>query len=282
MASAGFRRSGTHREAWPSLIEDRPRIGGRSLAWGAVSVLALTAMIAGALYADGEQALAARDPETLCRTAVAAPRATLVLLDQTDALAEGSGARFLSLMRRVKADLPRDARLTIISFGGDLGAPLVPVIDICSPGTGSEANELVESRVSAQRVYDTRFTGRLERLARDLQAPHESPYSPIAQQIERAVNDPALNWRGEARELIIMSDGLQHVAGSGLYAGRPIRLPPPTPGLLRGVTVRYYELANPTRSDLQTAAMRAAWLEWFRACGAEVRMYAPGYPAPDA
>lgn len=255
-------------------------------AWRPVAAgLAIAAMTAGVAgwYAAGVRAdhENVRHPATLCLMNAPTPRAELTLLDQTDALAAGAGQRFTRLVRHLRDTLPRNGRLTIVPFGGDLGQSLQVVFDVCSPGRGSEANPLTEGALPLQRDYEALFLSPLDETAEELAKPRESPQSPITAQIMRAANDPTIGWKGEKRVLNLLTDGLEYTAKSAIYKDGRVYLEPPPPDLLKGVTVNYFELTSARHSALQTPAVRAAWKAWFEKAGAEqVNMYAPGYSTP--
>ena len=222
-----------------------------------------------------------RDPRTLCLANRPTPVADLVALDVTDTLASDAGARFTSLMRNVQDQLPRNGRLIIVPFGGNVGAPLQPAFDTCSPGKGDEADPMWEGKRRVERDYAARFERPLDSVASELLKIEPTGRSPIVEQLERMVADPAIAWRGETRRLTILTDGLEFTANSPVYTTGKVSLAQPPPTLLAGVEVNYVELTNPQHTALQTAALRAAWERWFRAAGASrVNMYAPGYPPP--
>lgn len=253
----------------------------RPVFYGVAIVLMSLAVAAWFTFGAVDRTAAERDPETLCLVNAPVPIATLTMLDQTDPLAANAGPRFVRLIRRIRDDLPRNGRLTIVPFGGDLGKPLRVAFDVCSPGRRSEANEFSEGPVKLQREYEGKFLKPLDGVAAALREPLESDFSPVVAQIQRAVNDPAIPWRGHQRVLNILTDGLEHTTESKIYGGASLHLPPPPPDLLRGVTVNYYELTSADHHHLQTPELRAAWKAWFEAAGAEVNMYAPGYAPPD-
>jgi hypothetical protein len=223
-----------------------------------------------------------RDKATLCLLHAQTPRAELTLLDQTDALAAGAGQRFARLIRHIRETLPRNGRLTIVPFGGDLGQSLQVAFDVCSPGLGSEADQLTEPVLRVQRDYEARFLTPLDETAAGLIVPRESDQSPIAAQILRAVNDPAIGWVGKERVLNLLTDGLENTAESHVYKDGIVILPPASANILRNVTVNYFELASAQHSALQTPATRATWKAWLEARGANVIMYAPGYATPSS
>lgn len=248
----------------------------------AASILVMLVGLAG-WYAFGARSdyLNDRDQTTLCLVHGPTPRAELTLLDQTDPLAADSGQRFTRLIRHIRDELPRNGRLTIVPFNGNPGQSLEVAFDICSPGRGSQADQWTEGALRVQRDYVARFEEPLDRTAAALTVRQESRQSPIVMQILRAINDPSISWRGEERVLNLLTDGLENTTESRVYSDGLVRLPPPPPDLLRGVTVNYYELVSAHHSVLQTAAVRAAWKAWFEAAGARVNMYAPGYAAPN-
>ncbi|HEX8572195.1 MAG TPA: hypothetical protein VF759_05540 [Allosphingosinicella sp.] len=255
---------------------------GWKVAAAGTALLVLAAGV-GAGVLKGQRAAEenARNPSTLCLEKGLPPVSTLALLDVTDRLAADSGDRFTRLVQRLRDDLPRNARLTIVPFADDLGQSLAPAIDICSPGRGEEANGSFEGPGRIQRAYETKFQAPLQRIAQRLSDTGASANSPIAEQIVRAASDPAISWSGTRRELTLFTDGLQNTPSSRVYSTGAVRLPPPPPGILQGVTVNYIELTNPRHNALQSAQVRLAWKAWFEAAGAErVRMFAPGFPPP--
>lgn len=255
------------------------RLTGRArdaLAWAGVAALVVAAAV---FVTSGQKADALnRRDEAHCLVNRPTPVAVLTLLDQTDTLGRDAGKRFDDLMAATLRRLPRNGRLTIVPFGGDLGQSLASQFSACSPGKKGDADPWSEAADDVQWDYENTFLKPLSQVSARLLDARPSGRSPIAEQIERAVSDTAIMWEGQHRELVVMTDGLQFTAGSPIYTGGKFKLPDAPPALLRGVTVRYVELANPTHSELQTAELRKAWEAWFIAAGAEkVIMVAPGY-----
>lgn len=265
----GYEDEVERRERWKRL--------GAGLFLVLLVVAGATALVVGLRASEANE----RSADTMCLTNRAATASVLVLLDTTDPLARDSGPRFLALVNRIRDRLPRNGRLTVASFDGNVAAPLNQVFDWCSPGQGAEADQAFEGPRSVERQYEQRFQAPLEEAAGDLVKLAPSTQSPIAEQIARAVSDPALGWSGGEREIYVLTDGLQNVPGASVYDGKGVVLPPPAPDLLTGVRVHYVELGNLRRPDLQTSQGRAAWQQWFENAGAsKVMMYAPGYAAP--
>lgn len=278
-------RHHAHRRSPASFTDHNDKIerGERWKRFGAGIFLALlfvaltTALVVGLRASEANE----RSTETLCLTNRTTAVSVLVLLDTTDPLARDSGPRFRALVNRIRSRLPRNGRLTVASFDGNVARPLNQVFDWCSPGQGIEADQTFEGRLSIERQYQQRFQVPLERAAASLANVAPSAQSPIAEQIERAVNDPALGWSGDEREIYVLTDGLQNMPGTSVYEENRVVLPAVDPQLLKDVTVHYVELGNLRRPELQNSQGRATWQQWFEDAGAtRVLMYAPGYPAP--
>lgn len=221
------------------------------------------------------------DPDTLCPIGIEPEQAVLVLVDQTDQLAADSGKRFLRIMDNIRAGLPRGARLIVVPFADDLSHIPEPVLDICSPGTGEQAN-YVDGRSKIQNLYNKKFAAPLAQVAASLQNSHNSPRSPIAEQVTRIATDSTLGWKGRSRTLYLVSDGLENTEISKAYLGKGTRYPPNGEAFLAGVTVEYFELVNPKFQHLQTSQTRSALKDWFIARSAtSVKLHAPGFSSQD-
>lgn len=242
----------------------------------AVIILTVIAVVSALYWLSNAEKANARDPETQCLINGNVPLAALVVVDQTDPLAKAAGDRFSAIMNVVKAKIPRGGRLIVVPFNGDLGNAPVPMFDRCSPGQADEAAS-TEGSARLQRLYNVRFSQKVDEIAKSLQNEQSTGYSPIAQQLERIITDPAIAWHGEHCSLYLISDGLESTPGANIYKGEKVRFPKPVAGLFRGCEVHYFELANPKRFDLQTPDSRAALNEWFIASGSRPHMHAPGY-----
>jgi hypothetical protein len=215
----------------------------------------------------------ATDAETGCLTNAPTPHAVLFMVDATDRLSPEHAQRIKSRINDVVAELPRYGRVTIVPFGGDTAAPLLPIFNKCLPGRSSTASldegaQLLEEEYQAFRQALDGMIGRLEALP-------DARTSPITEQVVRAASDPQLHWQGGARTLVLITDGLE----SSIYWTRNLRLPDPPEGLLRNARAEFFEVGNARGGRLQTHAMRTEWKSWLERAGAEVRMSAPGFPA---
>jgi hypothetical protein len=216
------------------------------------------------------------DPETGCLTNSPTPHAVLFMVDATDRLSAEHVARIRSRIDDAARQLGRASRVIVLPFGGDTATPLVPIFNSCVPGNAATAH-LDEGGRLLEEQYQT-FQRALEGLTARLQQIPDSRTSPITEQVVRAASDPQLHWQGEARTLVLITDGLE----SSIYWTRNLRLPDPPEALLRGVRVEYFEVGNARGTRLQTREMRLEWKSWLERAGAEVRLTAPGFSAADS
>ena len=215
----------------------------------------------------------ATDANSGCLTKKDAPEAMLVLVDETDKLSKENAERIRQHMLDQVNRLPRYSRVLIVPFGGDIATPLHPIFDHCVPGKGEDGG-VTEGAQVLQVKYD-QFEKALNGLVESLQTIPDSKTSPITGQIVRAASDEVLHWQGQAKSLILVTDGLE----SSVYWTKELQLQKPVPGLLQGVKVEYFEVGNAKGARFQNPALRKAWKVWLEGAGGEVRMVAPGYPA---
>ena len=91
----------------------------RTIFAGAAIVIMLAAVAIWYVLAARSDHAGSRDPATMRLLNAPTPRAELTLLDQTDPLAAGAGQHFTRLMGHIRETLPRNGRLTIVTFGGE-------------------------------------------------------------------------------------------------------------------------------------------------------------------
>jgi hypothetical protein len=259
----------------------RPGGARKTNGTGGVGKVLLALLCLGALAAVGYLAyryLEGRkqrevDVATGCLTNAPAPQAVLFMVDQTDRLSREHAARIKSRIDDEVSKLPRYSRVIIVPFGGDTAAPLTPIFNKCLPGRSATAN-LDEGAQLLEEEYKG-FEQALETMISGLDRLPDSKTSPITEQVVRAASDPQLHWQGNARTLVLITDGLE----SSIYWTRNLKLPDPPDGLLRDSRAEYFEIGNAKGNRLQTHEMRLEWKSWLERAGADVRVSAPGFPA---
>ncbi|RYE02431.1 MAG: hypothetical protein EOP61_08705 [Sphingomonadales bacterium] len=215
------------------------------------------------------------DAETGCLANAPTPQAVVFLVDETDHLSHENAIRIQSRIHDAVMTMPRYSRVTIVPFGGDTAAPLLPIFNKCLPGRSSTAR-IDEGGLLLEEEYKV-FDAALNTMVSQLEKLPDSRTSPITEQIVRAASDPQLHWQGKARTMVIMTDGLE----SSIYWTRNLKLADPPAELLRDVSVEYFEIGNAKGNRFQTPQMRLEWKSWLERAGANVRITAPGYSARD-
>lgn len=233
--------------------------------------LCAASAIAVSMWGDHLRFVRAEDATTMCAVNQAVARTTIVAVDRTDALTFANAPKFQRMMIGLGAYAERGERLAIVPFADDTGAPLNPVFDVCTPGRGTDADTLTESRAILEAKFEERFATPLEAAIRDLTTAATAPRSPITRQIERLARDRTLTAPGAALRLIVVSDFLENTEENSVYArGGAFVLPPPRDRFLEGVRVQMVELGNSRDSRHQTEALRQQWIAWFQAAGATI------------
>lgn len=214
----------------------------------------------------------ATDDKTGCLNKRQAPEAVMFLVDTTDNLSFENARRIRTHIADIVKELPRYSKVLVIPFGGDIAVPLEPVFDHCVPGkAGDERPD--EGALLLQQQFE-RFEGVVDDLAKTLTEVSDAPFSPITNQVVRAVSDDVLHWEGDKRRLILVSDGLQ----SSKFRSADGSLPaPPAPDFLKGVEAEYFEVGNQRDSARQTRQNREGWRTWFESAGAKAKIVAPGF-----
>lgn len=239
--------------------------------------LILIALLGGAIYWGygywQGQTLRETDAQTGCLKNSPTPHAVLFMVDATDRLSQENARRIGSRIKDEVDSLERYSRVIIVPFGGDTATPLVPIFNGCVPGRASDAR-WDEGAQLLQPQYE-QFRQEVDGLVSRLQSLPDSRTSPISEQVVRAASDTQLHWSGNARTLVLVTDGLE----SSIYWTRNLRLPDPPVDVLRDVRAEYFEIGNTRGNRLQTREMRLEWKSWLERAGAAARITAPGFSA---
>jgi len=125
------------------------------------------------------------DEATLCPKD--GPRAVYVLLfDQTDPITEQQGEQIKQYVNRLSDSAITGQRFDLYTVDGDTQRLLMPVLQICSPGNGKNANPIYENPEMIERIFKTRFKDVLQRTVDQLLEASSKPYSPIIESMKAA------------------------------------------------------------------------------------------------
>lgn len=158
------------------------------------------------------------DEETLCPKAAPSTRQTAVLLDVTDPLNEVQRAFVERWFEDLRARLALHDELSLYALRNPGEARLEPEIRLCNPGSGTDASWLWQNPERIQRRWSEDFHDPLSKLFQEALSAPPAPRSPIMEQIQ-AASVTAFDARAAERQLVIVSDMLQHSSTLSLYRG---------------------------------------------------------------
>ena len=208
---------------------------------------------------------------------------TIVLVDETDPLSPIQADFFKVQMEQVvRKQMKAGELLSLYSISGDPNTNRRPLIEVCKPRDGSDANRLNENEKLIKKRFYERFAKPINQLIEKLTNKKEpEKISPIMETIQFASVNSLRKWnvRGE-RRLLVFSDMLQNTEGFSLYRGTPSftvfegsPYASETKAYLPNVEVQLYYFVNEPK--LQTKSNLAFWEQYFLKDGATVDSVIP-------
>ena len=238
-----------------------------------ITVLVGSLLSLGALahYLKGE---VLHDGETLCPSDRSVPH-TVILVDRTDPFTDLHTMLFESAVERGSAALSAGERLSIFLIEARTSTPPTPILSLCKPDDGSNANWLYQNATLLRSAFEKRFAQPLTALVDGLREPAQAPASPILETIRAVSLLPSFREAPERRKLIVVSDLLENTARYSHYRTRPnfeeFRTSPYGASLmpsLKGVSVELVYLPNQRAQRRQGRAHLAFWHAYFTDAGA--------------
>ena len=249
-----------------------------------ITVLVGSLLSLGALahYLKGE---VIHDGETLCRSDRSVPH-TVILVDRTDPFTDLHTMLFESAMERGSAALRVRERLSIFLIEARAPVRPTPLLSLCKPDDGSDANWLYENKTLLQRVFEKRFAQPLTALVDGLREPAQAPASPILETIRAVSLLPSFREASGRRKLIVVSDLLENTARYSHYTATPdyqdFRRSPYGASVLpslHGVEIELVYLPNERAQRRQNRAHLAVWQSYLTEAGARaVQVISPLNP----
>jgi len=205
-----------------------------------------------------------------------APAHVAIVIDATDRLTPDQAKRLLSTAGAAARSLPRHGRLTLLLIRPDSPWEPEEVLSLCSPGRGSEVNELNETPALIERAWRKAFLAPLETAAAQLTGLPAGEESPVLQSLSAIASRRDFSAEAPRRTLIYIGDGLQHTPGvySHYRDGDPVdtyrasglasELDPD----FSGATIEIDYMRRPLAAGAQGARHKAFWRWWFSDHGA--------------
>jgi hypothetical protein len=245
-------------------------------------IAGVLALMGGAFYFYEKLPRVAFDPETGCPDG-GGVSLTAVLIDGSDPLSPRQQAFLRNHLEAIKEEIPRGGALEVYRLGTDREALLEPVVSVCNPGRGGDADPWTESRKRADKLWNDTFQAKLQGVFDTLLNAGEEKQSPIFEAIQ-SVGITSLSkphWQDKPKRLVLVSDMLQftdnfsHYHGSDdfkAFSGTPYYRKVRTD--LSGVDVTVFYIPRETARGAQSEAHREFWKAYFLDQGAR-----PGRPS---
>lgn len=247
---------------------------------GAIGAVVLVAL--GAAWYFFQSQATAIDQATQCPTA--GPAAVhAVLVDRSDPITPQQAQRVKQELQRLIAAAKAGERFDLYVVEGDSANTLSPVVSVCSPGRGADANRLYQNPEQIQQRFDQQFVRRLEGALDGLLTGGARPNSPIIESIRAAAitSFGSVQLGSVPLQMTVISDLVQHSPANSHFRGeisfndlsrKPIwREIQPN---LRGAKVRFLYLLRasarrPNGVPIQNRGHQAFWEHLVEASGGE-------------
>jgi hypothetical protein len=242
-----------------------------AVGFGLLALLAVAGII-GFFFISEKRAAASLDPETFCPNE-GPTSITSVLIDRTDGINETQAAALRNFFDTWRDAVPEYGAFRVYEVAGGVDLP-EPVLSVCNPGDVENVSVFTGNERLTRQRYDAKFKRPIDALLAGMLTDKASDASPIMEAVQAmAIRDFA---RASDRELIIVSDLLQHTQQFSLY-----KQPPDVAGFrnsvygqkveadLRGVKTRVYLIHS--ASPRQTGDVVQFWLDWLMLQGADLQ-----------
>jgi hypothetical protein len=202
---------------------------------------------------------------------------TVLLVDKTDPLTFTQNEAFQRLLRElITKRTPQGTLLSVFVLGDDFKAGAKPLIELCNPGDGAQANALTANPKQLRRQYEERFLTPLLQESAALVASTPARSSPILEMLQLVgINGFQAHEAKGPRRLVVMSDMLHNTPQFTMYRGAVayedfarMDYAKRSQAELPGVEVELHVLMN--TPQLQTQRQLKFWEEWFAAAGARI------------
>jgi len=163
-----------------------------------------------------------RDPgltDELCPAG--GPRGYLaILVDTTDPLTLTHLQRARQILDAKIRDAQVGTRVSFSTVSPDLGVRQSSFFSICKPPSAEDVSELTQNPRMVQEQYEAAFKSPVEDTLKRLLTIPEAPSSPIMEGLQEfASSVPDFTTTDRPRELVIMSDLIQHSEAFSFYRG---------------------------------------------------------------
>ena len=156
------------------------------------------------------------DTKTLCPIDGVKKR-TIVLIDKTDTFTPLRATSIRTKIEKIKYNLEKYENIQIFTVGDISRNIRKPLINVCNPGEGKDANFLYQCPACIQNVWQNDFSEKVDIIVDNLATPEgsEKKQSPIFESIE-SISVTSLD-SSIATKFYIFSDFIQNVSNFSQY-----------------------------------------------------------------
>ena len=144
---------------------------------------------------------------------------TVVLFDRSDALNVVQQEALRRHLDRVKGDLDQHEKLAIYLIDDTKNQLLRPFFEMCSPGKGDDVSPLIKSPALAKKIWNERFSNKVDAVIVEMIKPNTAPHSPIMESIQAVAIRHFGDKRISQKRLVIASDMIQNTREHSQFRG---------------------------------------------------------------
>ncbi len=115
------------------------------------------------------------------------------------------------VVNKLKERISQYERFSIYLITNEVSLFSAPLISLCNPGRGDEANPIYENPRKVQKYFEEHFGQPIDGVVQQLLDQETAPNSPIMEIISHLDNLTDFSSKVKARTLVIFSDMLQNV-----------------------------------------------------------------------
>lgn len=248
-SAAAKRAEAKSRKAWLVLL-------GVLLAVGAIA----------ALYFTAKSQQLALDETTLCPPEPTS--LTVLLVDVTDPMNVAQRQDFVNQLDRLRNQIPRYGKLSVVKVDAASSRLLQPVIERCNPGTAADVSDWSGDRKAVQKDWEEGFRAPLDKAFTSLGQASGAERSPILESIQSVAltEFQTTQAEGKPRRLVVASDLLQNTDRISFYG----ELPDPSDFIqsdafravrtdLKGIDVELWMLQRTDSGQTQPRSLPDLW-----------------------
>jgi hypothetical protein len=210
----------------------------------------------------------------------------VIMIDRSDPISPQQAQGVRQFVQRAKNEAAFATRFDVYTFEGDTKNEMRPIIQVCAPGRGEEANEWIENPERMRRRYEE-FSVVLDQTIDGLLRENTQANSPIIESLRGAAITSFGPVSGNLPlRLILVSDMVQHTSLASHFKSEPnfdqLSKTSGWPSLrptLKGAGVDILYLLRPSAkrgpTPIQNRGHQLFWEQLIRAGGGEVKSIQP-------